>query len=168
MMRNEMGNKVYIPLTQGQMTIIDEEDFQLAKQYKWHAHKQHNIYYAVTTIGQKPNRKAVRLHRLLSNCPERMVVDHIDGNGLNNCRDNLRICTNSENVKNRKIQINNTSGYKGVTWHKREQKWRAQIQMNNKQIQLGSFDNPEDAYAAYCEAAEKYHGEFKNFGKNEE
>lgn len=103
------------------------------------------------------------MHRLIMNTPDGMVTDHIDGNGLNNQRKNLRICTHTENMANRKIHINNTSGYKGVTWSKQNNRWRSQIYLDSKNIFLGLFTDKEEAYKAYIKACKKYHKEFANY-----
>lgn len=92
------------------------------------------------------------------NCPNDMEIDHIDGNGLNNQKENLRICTRSENMRNRDKQADNLSGYKGV--YKKDNRYRAQITVEGKQIYLGSYQNIEDAVKAYNEASIKYHGKF--------
>lgn len=92
------------------------------------------------------------------------LVDHINGNGLDNRRENLRLATTSQNNQNSRLPRTNTSGYKGVYWEKKRAKWHAQITINNICIFLGRFEDKEIAYQAYCEAAIKYHGEFANFG----
>lgn len=95
-------------------------------------------------------------------------LDHIDGNKINNKIENLRKATHSENNRNRSKPSNNTSGYKGVAWHKQENKWRAYITINQKQISLGLYDDKEDAVKAYNNAATKYHGEFAKLNNLEE
>lgn len=90
--------------------------------------------------------------------------DHINGNGLDNRRENLRLATRSQNSINRGKQSNNKSGYKGVSWNKRDKRWTAQITINKHIINLGGFDTPEQAYEAYKEAAKQYHGTFANLG----
>jgi hypothetical protein len=92
-------------------------------------------------------------------------IDHIDGNGLNNKLDNLRAVTRTENCKNLRIPKHNTSGYPGVSWHKRRQKWRADININGKQKHLGLFENIDDAAEAY-QAAAKAAGYHENHGKS--
>lgn len=92
-----------------------------------------------------------------------MQVDHINGNVLDNRRVNLRICNNSNNSKNKKMFSTNKSGFKGVHFHAASKLWASQIQVNTRKIWLGSFETPELAYKAYCEAAVKYHGEFARF-----
>ena len=93
------------------------------------------------------------------------VIDHIDGNSLNNQKNNLRICTQSQNCSNQKIGKSNTSGYKGVSYNKGQGKYNSRIRFNKKLIHLGYFVNLKDAARAYNEAAVKYHGEFANLNK---
>ena len=92
--------------------------------------------------------------------PKEDVIDHIDGDGCNNKFANLRLCSNSENGFNRSLNANNTSGFKGVCWHKRSQKYMAYIKSNYKRIHLGLFDSPELAHMAYCKAAAELYGDF--------
>lgn len=102
----------------------------------------------------------VRLHRQIMQPSPGMFVDHINGNRLDNRRENLRVCTPSENVRNQKRSSTNTSGFKGVYWDKNAEKWKAQIQSGGKKINLGHYQTPEAAHQAYCSASKKYHGEF--------
>jgi hypothetical protein len=98
--------------------------------------------------------------------PEKgMVIDHLDGNPLNNQKKNLRICTHSENMRNRNLYVNNTSGFKGVYWHKTTKKWMSYIRINKKSLYLGIYTCPIDAGRAYNDAALKYHGEFAHINK---
>jgi len=91
-------------------------------------------------------------------------IDHVDGDPSNNRIENLREATHTENAWNRGAQENNTSGYKGVYWHKHKQKWVARIYKNRKQHHLGYFTCPKEAHAAYCKAAKELHGEYANTG----
>ena len=91
-----------------------------------------------------------------------MVVDHINHNGLDNRKCNLRICTNQENICNCEIPKNNKSGCKGVYWAKDKHKWTVQVTVNNKTIYIGRYDNLEEAIMARKEASKKYYGEFAN------
>lgn len=93
-------------------------------------------------------------------------VDHINGDGLDNRRENLRICTHAENTRNKRMLGANTSGFKGVSWHKGDRKFRAQITVNKRKIHLGNFDDAEMAHEMYCLAADMLHGEFANHGVN--
>jgi len=96
--------------------------------------------------------------------PKGMDTDHINGNGLDNRRSNLRVCTRAQNALNTGAYSNNKSGFKGVSLdYKYKVKWRADIQVNGKQIFLGYFDTKELAYQAYVEACTKHHKEFANY-----
>jgi hypothetical protein len=95
------------------------------------------------------------------------VVDHINGNGLDNRRNNLRLATHQQKLANRRKTAKNSSGYKGVCWNKSRSKWQASISVNDVTIHLGRFDNPIDAHGAYIEAAQKYYKEFANSGESE-
>jgi len=92
--------------------------------------------------------------------PGEMQIDHINGDRLDNSACNLRLSTNAENCRNSKTPKDNTSGFKGVSWDKSKNRWQAKITINGEQKMLGRFDNPNDAYAAYCSAAKVYHGQF--------
>jgi hypothetical protein len=91
--------------------------------------------------------------------PDRLI-DHRDGKGLNNAINNLREANRLQNARNRKTPRNNTSGFKGVSWHELDQRYRAQISINGRPRHLGNFKTAEEAHAAYCEAAKEHYGEF--------
>ena len=154
-----------IQLTQGKVAIVDDDDYEYLNQFKWHIYKQNrNNFYARTVIYLNKKRIPVVMHRLLIKC-DGYIIDHISGDGLDNRKCNIRVCTRSENPINRRVNINNLSGYKGVSWFKPEQKWRAQIQYKKVVYHLGCFEQRIDAAKAYNEAAIKYHGEFANLNK---
>lgn len=150
-----------IPLTQGKVAIVDDEDYEYLSQWKWFAEATKNEarWYAARNYGE--HKGLLRMHRAIF-LPNKvdLVIDHVDGNGLNNQRFNLRYCSFAENRRNNSLYSNSTSGYKGVSWHKRDRKWRANITVQSAQVSLGYFDSPEEAYKVYCEAAIKYFGEF--------
>lgn len=153
-----------IKLTQGQVAIVDDNDYEWLSQWKWYAHKRsENIYYAARRETRNGKRAMVAMHREIIKTPEGMHTDHMNGNGLDNRRQNLRICTNRENRWNQRKQKQTSSKYKGVSWRKAEEKWRAQIGYDGKRIHLGYFDKEEDAHQAYCKAAKRFHGEFARF-----
>lgn len=93
-------------------------------------------------------------------------VDHINGDGLDNRRENLRVCTHAENTRNKRMLSANTTGLKGVSWHKKDKKFRAQIGFDGQKVHLGNFDDPHLAHEMYCLAADMLHGEFANHGVN--
>ena len=137
-------------------SIIDTEDTKNISIYRWK--KSHFGY--VVSITQN-----IKLHRIIMGLDnnDKRVVDHINGNKLDNRKCNLRICTRRENVWHKtKLSSNNTSGYIGVSYSKERRKWVAQIHLGNKGIYLGRYDNIEDAIAARKEAEEKYFGEYKS------
>mgnify|MGYP003653768617 CR=1 FL=1 len=154
------GDVAYVPLTQGCTAIIDAADVPLVNGRNWHARKVRNVIYASHKESIGGNWRNANLHRVIMGEPHGWQVDHIDGDGLNNRRNNLRLATFGQNSQNRRINSNNKSGFKGVCFHKHSGKWRGQIRSNYKTISLGYFASPEEAHAAYCLASEKYHGEF--------
>lgn len=149
-----------IPLSQGLFATVDDADFDWLNQWKWHAAKIGKNFYAVRADGKFPFRKNTYMHAEIMNTPKGMKTDHVDLNGLNNTRNNLRVCTHSQNQQNRNRLPNNTSGYKGVSWNKRSKKWQAHISVDNKLIGLGRFSDIKDAALAYNKAAKNFYGEF--------
>lgn len=138
-------------------TFIDIEDIDRVKQYSWGLNTQgrHTHYCKSNNVGQ--------LHRFLLNVTDsNLVVDHINHNGLDNRKCNLRICTNQQNICNCKIPKNNKSGCKGVYWSQDKQKWTVQVTINNKTKYIGRYDNLEDAINARREASRKYYGDYAN------
>lgn len=132
--------------------LIDSEDFNFLNQYKWSLKKDCKTSYAQTWIKENNKWKRIVMHRLLLNPPPKIKVDHINRNGLDNRRSNLRLVTNSESAINRSTFKNNKVGHKGI--HKSKNKYVARIQINNKRIMLGSFENLDDAIKAYKDASE--------------
>lgn len=148
-----------IALTQGKIALVDEADYDTVAKYKWSAYRRGRTFYA-ETASRKPDGTptTLQMHRLILSSAPRVGVDHIDGDGLNNQRHNLRPASNAENQRNSRRRTDNTTGYKGVT--RRRARFRAQIRVDGKRIYLGSFDTPQAAYEAYCRAASELHGEF--------
>jgi hypothetical protein len=156
---------VTIPLTQGKYALIDEEDYDLVSQYRWHAHSARGgeRWYAHTTVSTKqkhPRQTTLTMHRLLLDAPKGLLVDHADGDGLNNTRGNIRLASESQNGANSKISDGFTSRYKGVQRHKLNGRWRATICVNRVRNHLGYFASEVDAARAYDEAARELFGEF--------
>ena len=150
-----------IPLTKGKVALVDDEDYEWLKQSKWYAQSSRSNFYACRkSKNQLSTQTKERMHRLIMSAPDNMEVDHINRNSLDNQRKNLRICTRSQNAMNTPKSIINTSGYKGVIWFSRDNKWRAEIRVFGKNKHLGLYENIIDAAHAYDEAAKKYRGEF--------
>jgi hypothetical protein len=150
------GNMKEIPLTQGKVALVDDEDYAFLNQWKWCFNSKN---YA-TRIDLSEGRKTILMHRLINKTPQNMFTDHINGNGLDNRKCNLRSCTCSQNCMNRGMRINNLSGYKGVSWHIGHKKWGVQINNLGKNIHVGYFSNIIDAAKAYNKAANAFYGEF--------
>ena len=151
-----------IPLTQGKYAIVDPEDFERLNKHKWHAVKQSNTYYAIRCFGPAKKTTYIRMHREVIHPPDHLVVDHINHNGLDNRKANIRPATRSQNNFNRLIikRKGLSSKYKGVAWKKEKKKWRVQMHFNGKLIFLGYFKDEIQAAKEYDKAAKKYYGEF--------
>lgn len=153
-----MSAVVFIPLTQGKVAVIDFKDFNKVRGIKWHAHRSNRRWYA---RYRDPVRGLIYLHRFLLCPPSRVQVDHKDGNGLNNCRYNLRKCSNRQNhqaFKRKRPQA--TSQFRGVCWYARDAVWTAQIFFRGRQIHLGRFLDETNAARAYDDKAKELFGEF--------
>ncbi len=152
-------NHIEIKEDYAEIYLIDLEDIDLIKNIKWHKSElQRSTYYCISN-----GKQGKRIHRLILNITDpSVIVDHINHNGLDNRKSNLRICNNSQNICNCHIPKNNKSGYKGVYWSENRQKWCAQISINNKTKNLGRFTNYEDAIKTRNKAAIEYYGEFAN------
>jgi hypothetical protein len=146
-----------IKLTLGKVAIVDNDDFDKLNQWKWNCVNG----YAARLVSRKLGKRVmIYMHREILGTPDGMECDHINSNRLDNRKQNLRICNRSQNQANRSKSSNNTSGYKGVNWHKVNQKWRAKIKINGRSKYLGCFTDIEDAAKAYEKAAIEYFGEF--------
>lgn len=154
----------YNSKTHGKHTILfDESDRELVEQHSWRIFKKigGNVYYAVTTVTN-PNgvRSILFMHRLLLNPPKGSPIDHIDGNGLNNSRANIRVCTSAQNSFNRGKNKTSKKKFKGVYFHVKRRKYSARLGFNGSEIFLGYFTTEEEAALAYNKAALTYFGEF--------
>ena len=145
-----------IPLTQGKFAIVDAEDYERLSKYKWYTRKSDHRLYAY----RSKERKSIGMHRDVMNAAKGFVVDHIDGDGLNNRKSNLRLCTWTENSLNKRPRSNGRSRYKGLAWQKRTGKWEVRITKCGKRRYLGTFDDEMEAAIAYDRKAEVLFGEF--------
>lgn len=141
---------------------VDDCDYERILKYSWQvlARLGKTNYARTHTSGCRKNRGTILMHRLILNLKIGQVCDHIDGNGLNNCRSNIRVATIAQNAKNYRRPKNNKTGFKGVCVT--DGKFRATIMVDKKQKYLGRFGNAIDAAKAYNKAAKENHGEFAN------
>ena len=142
-----------IPLTRGTFATVDDADADLVSAFKWHATSTRGLWYARREIGGR----AQMMHSLLVNSP---LVDHVNGNGLDNRRSNLRPATPAQNMQNRMRFRTARSQFKGLLWCHRDGRWRARITVIGKRIDLGRFSDERDAALAYDMAARQHFGEF--------
>ncbi len=156
-----------IPLTQGKYALVDAGDYEWLSKWKWFARTDgKGAWYAERATSKRPY--ILPMHRAILGASKGMEVDHINHNGLDNRRSNLRLCTHQQNLCNRDKNSTSTKKYKGVYAHRGSWRWRAQIGLNSVKIYLGMFDTPELAAQAYNVAALKYHGEFAKLNEIQE
>ena len=154
--KNEAEGYGLIPLTQGKFAIVDAEDYDRINQYQWYACKCKSTFYACRTEGGK----TIRMHREIMRAPKGLICDHINHNGLDNHRSNLRLCTHAQNCYNQQASSSGTSIYKGVSWHKCRRKWSARIRCDRKFYNLGDYENEVEAAMVYDDKAVELFGEF--------
>jgi len=148
-----------IKLTQGQIALVDDEDFERLNQFKWFANKNGRTYYARRTPNINGKKISILMHQLIINSSE---IDHLNGNGVDNQRSNLRSCTHKENSRNKRKNKNAYSIYKGVSFMKSNKKWGSRIKCDYKSIHLGFFILEIDAAKAYNNKAIELFGKFAN------
>lgn len=157
--------KIPVKLPKGQgytFALVDEEDCKNLSRFDWYLHK--GAYAARTRrkddIGVEGNTRRIKMHRIIMGAKESQKIDHKNGDTLDNRRDNLRFCTNSQNAWNRGISKRNTSGFKGVSQNRRSKRWQSIIEIDGESRYLGTFDTKEEAYTVYVKVAKEIHGEF--------
>jgi hypothetical protein len=153
-----------IPLTQGKVALVSDNQFERVGQFNWYAMKGlSGTWYAVRNGKRTPSGREplIYLHRFLLGITDTKIeVDHVDGNGLNCQDENLRPCLHVQNVHNFSRPRNNTTGFKGVSLNKKLQKYQAYIKVRGVMKHLGLFSEPTDAAKAYDKAAVEHFGEF--------
>ena len=152
-----------IKLSQGLVALVDDADYDYLNQWRWYAGESCNTFYVQRNQWLRDSKKCrtVKMHRLIVGVTDPSVlVDHKDGDGLNNQRSNLRVCTRQQNNKNRRAVGVGSSGFKGVGFHSRDKVWWATIGSEGKDFYLGSFKTEIEAAKAYNDAALRLHGEF--------
>ncbi len=156
------GETAFIPLGGGAEAIIDVADIGLVSGRNWHIARGNGCDYARANC-KLPSGKwgQVKLHRVLMRPAPECDVDHINGDGLDNRRCNLRIATRSQNNMNARIRADNKSGHRGVFWRADRKRWMAYINANGKRQYLGHFKEKDDAKAAHARAAVELFGEFR-------
>ena len=150
-----------IQLTQNRVALVDAEDFDIVNPYSWHVCniRNSNLRYAGCMVRNGDKQVTFLMHRMILNTPKGTEVDHINGDGLDNRRANLRVCKHSENLCNQKL-VSHSSQFKGVYWNKEKLRWRVRIKINRKEKHLGYYDSEEEAGRAYDIAARINFGEF--------
>lgn len=152
-----------IPLTKGKVALVDDEDYERLVAFKWQAtcNSRKRRWYATCNINLPNGQQTkTRMHRFILNAPKDLQVDHQNGDGLDNRRNNLRLATNSQNQQNRSLSPSSTSGFKGVSFHRGWNLYRARIYLDRKQISLGYFADARSAAIAYDASARKLFGKF--------
>lgn len=157
-----------VKLTRGQFAKIDDEDFERVSKNKWTASlKETHGYYAIKATYKNKKRGTCSMHRFIMNARKSdPAIDHKNGDTLDNRKENLRFCTQSQNLQNRRMHKGNTTGYKGVFLSRTKTmppRYRAKITANGKRFSSKIYDTKEEAALAYDAMASHLHGEFARF-----
>lgn len=154
-----------IELTMGKVAFVDDEDYDRISGFTWRAFRDRNgTYYAIRSYRRSGKRFTEYMHRAILRALPGVLVDHRNGDGLDNRRENLRLATRAQNGRNRRIDRDSTTGLKGAYFDRRSARWRASIRVDGVKVHLGCFDSAENAHAAYAVASARLHGEFGRTG----
>lgn len=166
---NKSNEKYAVVTIKGYNILVDYDDLDKVYGHGWNVDKiaiaKKNLFYFTSEQTIDGIRVKLRLHRLIMKCERNdgKYIDHINGNTLDNRKCNLRICTNAENVRSRKVRKDSSSGHRGVTFYKQTNRWVAYIGINYKKINLGYYDTMDEAVEARAKAVKKYHGDFARY-----
>lgn len=154
-----------IRLLHGEECRVDADIFDELNRHTWlrssrGTQKDGDPIYAARYVGRGREKRLLFMHRVINQTPDDLITDHIDGNGLNNTRANLRSVTHTQNMQNRQINRNSSSGFKGVSWDAERRLWSAAISSSGRRYKLGRFATKDEAAAAYASAAARLHGEY--------
>lgn len=151
----------YLPMINSSIcALVDADILPVLGERRWELLVKRDRPYVINRKRSEGKTIRVYLHRFIMNNPDGLFVDHINGNGLDNRRSNLRLATNAQNLMNRGASCVSASGYKGVSWDKLNQSWKVALHANKKYYFLGRFKSLPDAILAHSKGAKKFHGEF--------
>lgn len=140
------------------VALVDDEDYEELNKFRWSVSKWGDVFYAIRrSLSESGGPSTTQMHVQIMGCKN---IDHVDGDGLNDQRYNMRKCTKQQNNMNMRSNKNTSSIYKGVSWGKRDKRWTAQITINKKCIHIGSFKDEIEAAKAYDKKAVELFGEF--------
>jgi hypothetical protein len=153
-----------IPLTQGFFALVDDEDYEALNKFKWHVdeRKDGKDWRAVRSLPRTKTgpRKTIFMHRFILNANDGQIVDHKNGNGLDNRRANIRLCSQGQNLANMRNTQHHSSRFKGVYWYERVKKWQVNIRKDGRTQYLGRFYSEEVAARVYDAKAKELFGDF--------
>jgi len=158
--KDQFGDYCKIPLGKEMFAKVDPEDYIWLSQFRWHCKTNINAIYAVRTITVAGKSKRIFMHRLIMDTPAHLVCDHINHDGQDNRKQNLRNCTITQNNANSRSARGASSKYKGVSWNKKRQKWAAYIKKDKKQTRIGFFEDEVEAAKAYDLKAKELFGQY--------